>query len=98
MVLADPDKCVRVENSQSLIRQGMIVESIEKLMIAKQGSHARIQVDQQHLLDSRVAQHFARSQTVAATKDQDPARLLHATERGVHQRLVVAIFVTRREL
>jgi hypothetical protein len=60
--------------------------------------HRGIEIDEGDVLNLRVAEDFPHRQAVAAAEHEHAARVRQSRERGMHERLVVAVFVARAEL
>ena len=67
-------------------------------MLPKEGHQLGVQVHQVHRPHLGVLQHPLHRQPVAASQDQDPPRPGRGRHGRVHQGLVVAVLVHRREL
>ena len=75
-----------------------MVEAGQDVAAREQAGHRRIEIDQGDVAHAGMLQHLARGEAVAAAEDQHLARFGDPAQRGMHQRLVIAIFVARREL
>ena len=72
----------------------MLVERNQRHRMREQVRHARVQIDQGDVLDLRVLQDLPQRQAITAAQNQHAPRAAHGFQRGQHQRLVIAVFVT----
>ncbi len=93
-----PGKRIGVDDMHARGKQGFVIELGQHGMRGEEPGHFGIEIDEGNALDLLVFQNFAESKTVAAAKDEHPARSRNSREAGMHKRLVVAVFVAGAEL
>ena len=97
-VLFQPSEGIGVDDPHLGRIQRILVQRRQQRMAGEQPGHFRVEIDQCDRFHRVVTQDFAHCQPVAAAQHQHPPRAWHRAQAGMHQRLVVAIFVAGAEL
>jgi hypothetical protein len=93
-----PGEGVGVDDLHARVGQRAAVQRRQQRVGAEQAGHVRVQLHQRDLLHTGVAQHLAHGHAVAAAQHQHTPRRAVRGHGGVHQGLVVAVFVAAVEL
>ena len=93
-----PGEGVGVDDPDLAVVQGLAIQGGQRGGAAEDVGHGRVQLNQCDLLHAGVLEYFAHGHAVATTQNRHAARCTVRQHGGVHQCLVVAVFVALRKL
>ncbi len=94
----EPLHRVVVDDRDLRREEGAAVQLDEERVLPREARHEGVEVDEDDLLDRGVPEHLADGEAVPAAEDRDAPGARDDRERGVDERLVVAVLVDGGEL